>query len=167
MQSVGNAGEVFAYYSFDLFALWCLCRVRTKDDTDGFESKVTRRSLGLFAGVLCAVVAVGALALWMAAEPHVFRFSYTAFCFVSLLAILNVGVLRFSSVHYSASVLLLPLASAVAALAFLFAESYYKDYAWLVPEFPFWILVPIVVLIAVGKAIEAGKERKVPSQRDE
>ena len=152
---------------FDLFALACLSHVKSKPEEQQIPGQLSRKSRGLFVGVLVATLVVGALALWMAASPSSFHFSCTAFCFVALLTVLNVGVLRFASVRYSPSVILFPIASLAAAALFLFIESVYKDYPFFVPEFPFWVLLPTVALVAVGRALEVGREQKDDTQSDQ
>lgn len=142
---------LFVLSLFDLLAFWCLCRVHPKVSANSVDARPTVQKTELFAGVLSASLLAGALAMWMMAVPADFRFSYTAFCFVSLLLVLNVCVLRYTYVRLAA---LLPFLSVGISALFLWAESVSRGYPWIASDFPFWVLLPTVALIAVGKLIE-------------
>ncbi len=166
------APVVLAVFSsvIDLLAFWCLSHVKSANDGTEEIDSARHRNLGLVLGILFGALVTGALALWMAAVPSFFPFSYAAFSFAALLFMLNVGVLRFASVRYSASVLLFPLVSLAACLVLLLAESVGMPYAYFSPVFPFWVLAPTVVLLGVGKAVELGmqsREEKAKSNHQE
>lgn len=144
----------------DILAFFCLCHVQSVAEGAEQGNAVRHRNLGLFIGVLAGTAATGALALWMAIEPDFFPFTYTAFSFAALLLMLNVGVLRFESVRYSASILLFPLVSLLSCLLLLHTESIGTAYAYFSPVFPFWVLSPTVVLLAAGKTVEISMGRK-------
>ncbi len=144
----------------DLLAFWCLYHVKSKTEGAEDAEAAKRRNLGFFLGALVGAASIGALALWISLVPKAFPFSYTALSVGALLLMLNVGVLRFASVRYSFSVVLFPVVSLAACAIFLFAESIGTAYPFFVPVFPFWALLPTVILVAVGKCVELGVKRK-------
>jgi len=144
----------------DLLAFWCLYHVKSKAEGGENPESVKRRNLGFFLGTLSGAVVIGALSLWISLVPKAFPFSFTALSVGALLLMLNVGVLRFASVRYSLSVVLFPLTSLAACALFLLVESIGTAYPFFVPVFPFWALLPTVILLAVGKCVELGVNRK-------
>ena len=144
----------------DLLAFFCLSHVQAKGDDAPSTEEERRSDLGFFSGALLAAVTIGALSLWMYLFPSAFRFSYASFCFVSLLLMLNVGVLRFSSARVSLWLLLFPVVSIAVSAGFLLLNGVQGGYPYIVAEFPFWALLPTVVMIGMGKMTELLMQRK-------
>lgn len=154
------SAEYYALLSivFDLLALYSFLRIESGTIYYGTAGLVreNRKNFGFFAGFLSGSLLIGAFAVYVAFHRQSFAFTPGSLVFVSLLLMLNVGIWRFSSTGKVTAKLLFPLFSSL-AIVFIFVAGYLTEgqigfdfHA----EILFWALIPIVLLLAVGKVFE-------------
>ena len=148
----------------DLAAVWILSHSRTKENhhIDDTLKRVKEQSGSFFISALCGAMVTGAMSLLIAHFPARFGFDANAFLFSSLILMLNVGLWHFAREKKQTALFKFSLLSLLPTLAFFFlgviSEGAYG--ASFTPAVFFWALIPVIVMIAVGRCILYMIQRK-------
>lgn len=156
----GNTFLTSGYYAligivFDLLALFCFALADNRRSPFGGKVGVLyegERSISLFVGFIAGSVMIGLFASLVRA----LQFMPESFVFLSFLLMLNVGIWYFSVLASSAAVRLYSVVSVLLTVIFFLLHSVTNGRI----GFPFdlqlvfWALIPVVVMIALGKGLE-------------
>lgn len=144
----------------DLLAVWAICRA----SSSVLSARV--RGNALLAGMTAGALTLGGIAAYMASHTEIFTFSYVSFVILSLLLLLNVGILRFLYSRITASALLLPFFSCILFALYLLYVFFLQGGFSFNAELPFWSLLPTVSLLAFGGFFPAFLRRLAENKRN-
>ena len=148
----------------DLTAAWLLSHSRPQETHHIGDTlrKAKERSVSFFIGSLCGAFVTGGLSLVMVLFPARFDMGASAFLFVSLLLMLNVGLWSFVRERGQTTMIWFSLLSAFLIAAFfllpLVGDGRYG--AAFTPAVFFWALLPTTVMVVVGRAVIYANKQK-------